>query len=278
MSLNITKKDCSANYYNKDGTLTKFYGHSLRRYLLNHQIELLCIVSCMGKLKFTDIGFPQVNQCNDSLLYVAKILKIAENKKFYSFQYNFEPNHFSLYFYKNKSDEVNCKLDLYFLINYINIVKINKDTYLKAEFSRWLVRNRSHSDIRGNFLHRYLYNKSFIPLPKDVIKKINKEIKQFIRTCRGEQIPFSSEKEYLLRYKIAKEMTNNFEKFDQALKEYKIKAKKFIEDTKKSEDFKQFCKKINSAPFKTNFIELLKEAKQEYLITPELKKRLRTLR
>lgn len=278
MNLNINKKECSVNYYNRDGTLTKFYGHSLRRYLLTHQIELLCILSGIAKIKFADIGFPLVNQCNDSLLYVAKILKIAENKKFYSFQYNFEQNNFSLYFYKNKSDEVNCKLDLYFSINYTNIVKINKDKYLKALLSRWLIKNRSQSDIRGFFLHFYLYNKGFIPLPKDVIKKINTEVKQVIRTCRGEQIPFSSKKEYLLRYNITKKMTNNFEKFDQALKEYKIKAKKFIEDTKKNEDFKQFCKKINSAPFKANFIEMLKEAKQEYLITPELKKRLRTLK
>jgi hypothetical protein len=73
-------------------------------------------------------------------------------------------------------------------------------------------------------------------------------------------------------------MTNNFEKFEKALKELKIKAKKFIEKTKKSKDFKFFCENNPSVPFKLNFIELLKEAKQDYLITPELKKYLRSLK
>jgi hypothetical protein len=278
MSLNISKKECDTNYYNRDGTLTKFYGHPLRRYLLSNQIELLCIVSGVTKIKFIDIGFPLVNQCNDSLSYISQILKIAEKKKIYSFKYFIEPNSFILYFFKNKVDEVNTKLDIYFTINCINTVKINKREYLKAVFSRLLIKNKSWSDIRGNYLHRYLYNKSIIPLPSDVIKRINKEIKQVIRTCRGEQIPFSSEKEYLLRLKIAKKMTNNFEKFDQALKEYKVKAKQYIEKTKRSKDFKQFCETVHSVPFKLNFLALLKEAKQEYLITPEFKKRLRSLK
>ena len=70
-------------------------------------------------------------------------------------------------------------------------------------------------------------------------------------------------------------MTNNFEKFNIAIKEYKKKAENLIKKTKSSSEFDTFCKKHHSVPFKLNFLQLLKETDQGYLITPELKKYLR---
>jgi hypothetical protein len=85
-------------------------------------------------------------------------------------------------------------------------------------------------------------------------------------------VPYSFEKEYMMRYNIAKKMTNNFKVFNEKVNEYKLKAKEFIENTKKSKEFIEFCKHVHSEPFKLDFIKLLKESKQDYLITPELKK------
>lgn len=274
--MSLTKNECK-NYsrYKRDGRLTKYYGHPLLRYITHGQIILLCLIK-NDSYKAIDLLFPLVKQCPTSVLHILNILKEAEKNKLNIIKKIYDNNTFGLCFHRKKNEKL-AKLHVYF--NFCGL----KDQYLKKDvnliiMANMLIRGDNASDIRGRYLHHYLYNRGFIPLPKDVQTAINKEKRNMIRTCRGEQIPFSSEKEYLLRYKIAKEMTNNFEKFDQALKEYKVKAKQYIEKTKGSKEFKQFCETVHSVPFKLNFIELLKEAKQEYLITPELKKRLRSLK
>ena len=269
----LTKKECdNFTSFKRDGRLTKYYGHPLLRYVNNAYITLLCIIKS-NIYKISNISFPIIRQCPTSVFHIATILKLAEKNKLNVVKKKYDIDSFSLCFHK-KENELLAKLNVYFGVLSLKDKK-NIDLII---LSIMLIRNNKSSDIRGRYIHQYLYNRGVISLPKDVQTAINKDRKTMIRTCRGEQIPFSSEKEYLLRYKIAKNMTNNFEKFDQALKDYKVKANKFIEKTKKSKEFKKFCETHHSVPFKFNFIELLKEAKQEYLITPELKKHLRLLK
>lgn len=274
--MSLTKNECkSFSIYKSDGRLTKYYGHPLLRYITRGQIILLCMTK-NDNYKVVNIVFPLVKQCPTSIFHTATILKQAEKSKFHIIKKKYDIDTFGLCFHK-KDNKLLAKLNVYLDYCGLRDQQIKKDINLII-MANMLIRGDKSSDIRGRYLHHYLYNRSFIPLTKDVQTAINKEKRNMIRTCRGEQIPFSSEKEYLLRYKIAKKMTNNFEKFDKALKEYKVKAKQFIEKTKKSKEFKQFCETVHSVPFKFNFIELLKEAKQEYLIIPELKKKLRSLK
>lgn len=275
--MSLTIKECkSYSLFKRDGRFTKYYGHPLLRYLGSAHIALLCMTKNINNIKVIGIQFPLTRQCPTTLIHIATILKQAEKNKLHIIKRKYDTETVKLTFHRKDAVE-NAKLYVYldyigmtshYLIKNINLIKL----------AGFLIIGYKDSDIRGYNIHNYLYNRGFIPLPKDVQTAINKEKRNMIRTCRGEQIPFSSEKEYILRYKIVKEMTNNFEKFDQALKEYKVKAKHYIEKTKRSKEFKQFCETVHSVPFKFNFIELLKEAKQEYLITPELKKRLRSLK
>lgn len=274
--MSLTKNECK-NYsiYKSDGRLTKYYGHPLLRYITHTQIILLCMTKS-DNYKVVNIVFPLTKQCPTSINHVATILKLAEKSKFHVIKKRYESDTFGLCFHK-KENESTAKLNVYLDLCGLRDQQLKKNINLII-MANMLIRGDKASNIRGRYLHHYLYDRGFIHLPKNIQTAINKEKRNMIRTCRGEQIPFSSEKEYLLRYKIAKKMTNNFEKFEQALKEYKVKAKKYIEKTEKSKEFKQFCKTVHSIPFKLNFIELLKEGKQDYLITPELKKMLRSLK
>jgi hypothetical protein len=267
----FSKKDCN-NYskYKRDGRLTQYYGHPLLKYITISNIILLCIIKS-DLYKTSDITFPLINTSEKSLFYVANIFKLAEKNKLNIVKKRYNKDMFSLCFHK-KENEINAKLNVYLTVLSLKNIK-DKELII---LSNMLIRNNKIHDIHGRYIHFYLYDKGIIPLPKDVKKVINNEKKIMMDKCGDNN--YSYEKEYLLRYKIAKEMTNNFEKFEKALKELKIKAKKFIEKTKKSKDFKFFCENNPSVPFKLNFIELLKEAKQDYLITPELKKYLRSLK
>lgn len=267
----LTKKECNDySKFKRDGRLTQYYGHPLLRYINNSYIILLCLIK-NNVYKTINIGFPIYNTSEQSLFYIANIFKLAEKSKLNIVKKRYNKEMFGLCFHK-KENEINAKLNVYLTVL---LFKNMKDEELII-FSNMLIRNTKSNEIHGRYMHRYLYGDGIILLPKDVKKAINKEKKMMMDKCGDNN--YSFKKEYLLRYKIAKEMTNNFEKFEKAFKELKIKAKQFIEKTKKSKDFKIFCENNPSVPFKLNFIELLKEAKQDYLITPELKKYLRSLK
>lgn len=275
MSL-FTKSECkNFRRFNNDGTFTKLYVKLLDKSFVSSHMNLHCMINGYNCTKSVNISFPLVRQCPTSIYNLVDILKLAEKKKFHIIKQRYpSEKEIALYFHK-KANELDAKLSL-FISNQIKYAyKKDKLKSLIMLFALYLIRGDKWVDIRGQFLHKYIYDRSIIPLPAAVKKETNKHIKLMIRTCTGEKIPYAYKEEYKMRYKIAKKMTNNFEKFDVAIKEYKKKAENLIKKTKSSSEFDTFCKKHHSVPFKLNFLQLLKETDQGYLITPELKKHLR---
>lgn len=272
----LTKKNCkNLRKYNNDGTFNQLYIKLQDRNWVDSHMNLYCMVKGYSSQKIENIGFPLIRQCPTAVYNLINILKLTEKNKLNVIKRtNKKEKTISLLFHYI-DNEIKAKLYAYLTDCIRNLYKSDKLKTLTVFFALNLLRGDKWIDIKGKYLHAYIYDRSIIPLPAAVKKETNKHIKLMIRTCTGDKIPYAYKEEYKMRYKIAKKMTNNFEQFNIAIKDYKVKAEKMIKNYEKSDEFVIYCKKHHSIPFKLNFLQLLKETDQGYLITPELKKHLR---
>lgn len=262
--------------FDKDGFYSKsLFTHKLFPLLTLENIKLDCMATYPTyKRKIAETIFPTTQRCPDSIVALGTILKKAKDAHLHIIELPYKDTDY--YIFHRKGDADRAALYAYLIVKFTE-AKTNSEKALLS-YCALLLRDEDKAGIRGYYIHQYLYGRGLIPLPINIKREIKKQTEHEITTCKGHKIPYSSKKEYKMRYEVTKKMTNNFEQFEKALLTLKQKAEKHIEKIQKSKEFKQFAETHRSTLFKSSLESLLKKVDQQYLFTSAVKKRIRSIK